>query len=140
MDVAQVALVRRFAAILLVLTLSGCALFPLSAGGADGTCGITVTRASAWVNMMPLRDGESRRSVMQVLVRTDAAEDKLALEPVMHGDDPATLRLVLKREDAGAMAGQAVWRTAYDPDLKAIIILCDGGAELARIDEVTKAR
>lgn len=130
----------RFAAILLVLTLSGCALLPLTAGNDAGTCDMSVTRASAWVNMMPSRDGESRRSVMQVLVRTDASGEKLALEPVMHGDDPATLRLVLKREDAGAMAGQAIWRTAYDPDLKEIIILCDGGAELARIDEVTKAR
>lgn len=131
---------RRLAATIAGLVLTGCALFQVPGQDTAGTCGITVTRASAWVNMMPLRDGESRRSVMQVLVRTDAAGEKLALEPVMHGDDPATLRLVLKREDAGAMAGQAVWRTAYDPDLTAIIILCDGGAELARIDAVTKAR
>lgn|GEM_PF-4429082 len=120
--------------------LTGCALFPLNAGETTGTCGITVTRASAWVNMMPAREDAGRRNVMQVLVRTDAAGEKLALEPVMHGDDPATLRLVLTREDAGSMAGQAVWRTAHDPSLEEIIILCDGGDELARIDAVTLAR
>lgn len=130
-------MVRALVGLLALAALSACASWQAPWAVQEEACAMKVIEADAWINRMP-GPGPKTGPTLQVLVRTDQPDTLFRLDPKEPPVTDGVLTLVLSEGDAGAMAGQAVWRSSLKSmPAKQLRVVCESGKELAFIEQIT---